>query len=155
MHSVAGRLNEAGDRLRRVNAQPPKRGLSAQDLQKVLEVTRALAAPFDLMTMLSEVTAAARQVLHADRASVWLHDAAANQLVLKVATDVQDVRIPVGTGMVGACARVVHAAEEPVKTAPGGAAGALITPAVAVRYCAASPATRLAPRDALEARSRA
>jgi phosphoserine phosphatase len=91
--------------LRRVDAQPSRRGLSAQDLQKVLEVTRALAAPFDLMTMLSEVTAAARQVLQAERASVWLHDALAEQLVLKVATDVQDIRIPLGTGMVGACAR--------------------------------------------------
>jgi phosphoserine phosphatase RsbU/P len=88
-----------------MDAQPPQRGLSAQDLQKVLEVTRALAAPFDLMTMLSEVTAAARQVLQAERASVWLHDAPADQLVLKVATDVQDIRIPLGTGMVGACAR--------------------------------------------------
>jgi len=91
--------------LRRVDAQPSRRGLSAQDLQKVLEVTRALAAPFNLMTMLSEVTAAARQVLQAERASVWLHDALAEQLVLKVATDVQDIRIPLGTGMVGACAR--------------------------------------------------
>jgi phosphoserine phosphatase len=91
--------------LARVDAQPPQRGLSAQDLQRVLEVTRALAAPFDLFTMLSEVTAAARQVLQAERASVWLYDAAAEQLVLKVATDVQDVRIPIGTGMVGACAR--------------------------------------------------
>jgi phosphoserine phosphatase RsbU/P len=95
----------AGDRLRRVDAQPSHRGLSAGDLQKVLDVTRALAAPFDLMTMLSEVTAAARQVLQAERASVWLHDALAEQLVLKVATDVQDIRIPLGTGMVGACAR--------------------------------------------------
>jgi phosphoserine phosphatase len=91
--------------LHRVDAQPPPRGLSAQDLQKVLEVTRALAAPFDLMTMLSEVTAAARQVLQAERASVWLYDPGADQLVLKVATDVQDVRIPLTTGMVGACAR--------------------------------------------------
>ncbi len=88
-----------------MDAEPPQRGLSAQDLQKVLEVTRALAAPFDLMEMLSTVTAAARQVLQAERASVWLHDAAAEQLILKVAVDAQDIRIPVGTGMVGACAR--------------------------------------------------
>jgi phosphoserine phosphatase len=91
--------------LRRVDAQPSRRGLSARDLQKVLQVTRALAAPFDLMTMLSEVTGAARQVLQSERASVWLHDAEAEQLVLKVASDVQDIRIPLGTGLVGACAR--------------------------------------------------
>lgn len=90
-----------------------QRGLSTQDLQKVLDVTRALAAPFDVMTMLAEVTAAARQVLQAERASVWLHDAGAHQLVLKVATDVQDIRIPMGIGMVGACARERRAINVP------------------------------------------
>ena len=44
------------------------RGLSAPDLEKILEVTRALAAPFDLLAMLTTVTAAARQVLQAERA---------------------------------------------------------------------------------------
>ena len=81
------------------------RGLSAPDLAKILEVTRALAAPFDLLAMLTTVTAAARQVLQAERASVWLHDAAADELVLEVATDVGRVRIPVGSGLVGTCAR--------------------------------------------------
>ena len=81
------------------------RGLSVGHLEQILEVTRALAAPFDLMSMLSAVTAAARQVLHADRCSVWLHDAATSELVLKVASDVSDVRIPLSVGLVGACAR--------------------------------------------------
>ena len=71
----------------------------------ILEVTRGLAAPFDLTTMLTTVTTAARQVLHAERSSVWLHDAKAAELVLKVSSDISDVRIPVGAGMVGACAR--------------------------------------------------
>ncbi|HET9823289.1 MAG TPA: GAF domain-containing SpoIIE family protein phosphatase [Burkholderiaceae bacterium] len=80
-------------------------GLSVGHLEQILEVTRALAAPFDLMSMLAAVTAAARQVLHADRCSVWLHDAATDELVLKVASDVSDVRIPLSVGLVGACAR--------------------------------------------------
>ena len=42
--------------------------LSTEDLATLLEVTRSLAAPFDLMTMLAAVTAAARQVLRAERA---------------------------------------------------------------------------------------
>jgi sigma-B regulation protein RsbU (phosphoserine phosphatase) len=99
--------------LRRVDARPPRRGLSAQDLQTILDVTRALAAPFDLDAMLAAVTAAARQVLQAERASVWLHDAAADELVLKVATDLQDVRIAVGAGLVGACARERRAINVP------------------------------------------
>ena len=83
----------------------PRDGLSARDMAVILEVTRGLATPFDLLAMLAEVTAAARQVLHAERASVWLHDAAAAELVLKVASDISDVRVPVGMGLVGACAR--------------------------------------------------
>jgi phosphoserine phosphatase len=79
--------------------------LSTKDLERILEVTRSLAAPFELMPMLAAVTAAARQVLHADRCSVWLHDPRSDELVLEVATDIRHVRIPVGKGLVGACAR--------------------------------------------------
>ncbi|CAG1006127.1 Phosphoserine phosphatase RsbU [Burkholderiales bacterium] len=79
--------------------------LSADDLEAILGVTSALAAPFDLMTMLGEVVSAAKQVLHADRASVWLHDPATDELVLEVATGIAPVRVPSGAGLVGACAR--------------------------------------------------
>lgn len=79
--------------------------LSRQDLETVLAVTRALAAPFDLNSMLAAVTDAARQTLRAERASVWLLDAARDMLVLEVATDIGSVRIPVGQGLVGASAR--------------------------------------------------
>ena len=80
-------------------------GLSARDLAAILEVTRGLAAPFDLTTMLREVTSAARQVLDAERSSVWLFDADAFELVLKVSSDIHDVRVALGVGLVGACAR--------------------------------------------------
>ena len=80
-------------------------GLSARDMAAILEGTRGLAAPFDLSTMLSAVTAAARQVLDAERSSVWLFDADAGELVLKVSSDIRDVRIALGAGLVGACAR--------------------------------------------------
>ena len=39
------------------------RGLSVPDMEVILAVTSKLAAPFDLMTMLSEVVNAAKQVL--------------------------------------------------------------------------------------------
>ncbi len=74
-------------------------------MEAILGVTSALAVPFDLMTMLGEVVAAAKQVLHADRGSVWLHDSAADELVLEVATGIRPVRVPSGAGLVGACAR--------------------------------------------------
>ena len=79
--------------------------LSRQDMEAILAVTRALAAPFDLLTMLQAVTDAARRVLRAQRSSVWLHDVATDELVLEVASDIRQVRIAVGAGLVGACAR--------------------------------------------------
>lgn len=82
-----------------------QRPLSMRDLRAILGVTNALAAPFDLNTMLGEVVNAAKQVLNADRGSVWLHDPATDELVLEVATALKPVRVPSGVGLVGACAR--------------------------------------------------
>ena len=79
--------------------------LSRDGMATILAVTRALAAPFELGTMLAEVTAAACRVLQAERSSVWLHDAASGEMVLEVASDIRQVRVPVGSGLVGACAR--------------------------------------------------
>ena len=88
-----------------MNVRDSSRGLSAQDLEPILAVTRNLAAPFELTTMLATVVSAATQVLHADRATVWLYDAAADQLVLRVATGIEPVRVPADAGLVGSCAR--------------------------------------------------
>lgn len=74
-------------------------------MEPILAVTRNLAAPFDLMTMLAAVVEAATEVLAADRATVWLYDSEADELVLKVATDIEPVRVPADSGLVGRCAR--------------------------------------------------
>jgi phosphoserine phosphatase len=66
-----------------MSAEATERGLTVRDMEVILEVTSKLAAPFDLTTMLSEVVNAAKQVLHADRGSVWLYDAAADELSSK------------------------------------------------------------------------
>ena len=79
--------------------------LSREDLEAILAVTRALALPFELRGMLHAVTDAACRVLQAERASVWLHDAATDELVLSVSRDLGEVRVPLGAGLVGACAR--------------------------------------------------
>lgn len=74
-------------------------------MEAILGVTSKLAAPFDLLTMLAEVVSAAKQVLHADGGSVWLYDPATDELMLEVATGIEPLRVPAGTGIVGACAR--------------------------------------------------
>jgi len=78
--------------------------LSQQDLETILAVTRALAEPFELDPLLAEVARAACSVMRAERASVWLLDAAAQQLFIEVSSDLQQTRVPVGTGLVGRCA---------------------------------------------------
>jgi len=78
--------------------------LSAEDFERLLDVTRLIATPLALPELLATVTQAACQLLHAERCSVWMHDEAAGELVLEVATDVQSVRLPLGTGLVGQCA---------------------------------------------------
>lgn len=45
----------------------------------------------------------ARDLVGADRCSIWLIDSKANQLWTKVAHGVEEIRIPLGHGVVGAC----------------------------------------------------
>jgi phosphoserine phosphatase len=79
--------------------------LEAHALNQILEVTRKLAAPFDLDTMLSEVVDAARTILDADRGTVFLYDAENDELVVKVATELGTIRIPADKGIVGESAQ--------------------------------------------------
>ena len=55
--------------------------------------------------MLAEVVDAAKHVLRAERGSVWLYDAATDEMVMRVATGIAPVRVPAASGFVGACAR--------------------------------------------------
>jgi sigma-B regulation protein RsbU (phosphoserine phosphatase) len=77
----------------------------AKALRRVLEVTRKLSAPFDLDNMLTEVVDAARNILNADRGTVFLYDEVANELVVRVATELGHIRIPADKGIVGESAQ--------------------------------------------------
>jgi phosphoserine phosphatase len=74
-------------------------------LRQILEVTRKLAAPFDLDTMLTEVVNASREILNADRGTVFLYDESSDELVVRVGTDLQNIRIPANKGIVGESAK--------------------------------------------------
>jgi phosphoserine phosphatase len=63
-----------------VDAAAP--ALRAEALLQILEVTRKLAAPFDLPAVLAEIGEAARSVLRAERATVWLYEPDQGVLVL-------------------------------------------------------------------------
>lgn len=79
----------------------------------ILEVTRKLAAPFDLTTMLEEVVDAARQVLHADRGTVFLYDQRSDELVMTVATGMEPIRFPADQGIAGECVQTRHIVNVP------------------------------------------
>lgn len=79
--------------------------LDAQALEWILEVTRALARPLELEAMLEQVIDAGRSILGADRGTVFLYDAATDELVSKVATGTGELRVPANRGIVGECAR--------------------------------------------------
>lgn len=105
-----------------VAAQPQ---LPPPALERILAVTRALAAPFELRGLLDAITEAALQVLQAERASIWLVDPATGELVVEVARDLPPLRVPAGTGLVGLCAR-----ERRVINVPDCYADARFNPAV-------------------------
>ena len=80
-----------------------KPALAVEAMWRILEVTRDLARPLDLNTMLSHVIDAARDVLRAERGTVFLYDARTNELYSTVATGVAALRFPAGRGLVGEC----------------------------------------------------
>ena len=79
----------------------------AKALRRILEVTRKLAAPFDLDTMLSEVVDVSRNILDADRGTVFLYDESTDELVVRVATELGQIRIPSDKGIVGESAQTL------------------------------------------------
>lgn len=74
---------------------------NASALRQILEVTRKLAAPFDLDTMLGAVVDASREVLNADRGTVFLYDQNSDELIVRVGTGLENIRIPANKGIVG------------------------------------------------------
>ena len=81
-------------------------GLRAEALLQILEVTRKLAAPFDLPAVLAEIGEAARSVLQAERATVWLYEAEQGALVLTgTPPNVAPVRAQLSQGVLGLTAR--------------------------------------------------
>ena len=74
-------------------------------LEKVLEITRELARPLDLTTLLSKIVEAALEILDADRGTVFLYEAGDDVLVSRVATGATELRIPANRGFAGECVR--------------------------------------------------
>jgi len=85
----------------------------AATLEKVLEITRELARPLDLTTLLAKVVDAALAILDADRGSVFLYDAQGDVLISRVATGSGELRIPANRGFAGECVKTRHIVSVP------------------------------------------
>ncbi len=84
-----------------LSIKPPR--LSEDALARILEVTRKLAQPYDLLHMLTEVVEASESVLGADKGTVWLYNATSDDLTMKVPSFKLAPRMASGEGLVGEC----------------------------------------------------
>lgn len=80
------------------------------DLERLLDVARRLGATVDLDELLASIVAAATDLLDCERATVFLYDAAADELRSRVATGIADspiseIRFPASRGIAGEVAR--------------------------------------------------
>jgi len=80
---------------------------SADILWRILDVTRQLSRPFELDDMLVQVVDAARDVLKAERGTVFLYDKEKHELFAEVGTglEIEEIRFPADQGIAGICAR--------------------------------------------------
>jgi len=79
--------------------------LDSNKVLRLLEVARKLGAPVELSELLTSVIDAGREVLGADRGTVFLYDDAARELFMKVATGLKELRFSIDKGIAGECAR--------------------------------------------------
>jgi phosphoserine phosphatase len=87
--------------------------LSLKALEQILDVTRRLAAPFDLPTLLNQIVDAARQILEADRGTVFLYDPKNREFETTVATNMDAIRFPANRGIAGYCAQTLEIVNVP------------------------------------------
>ena len=88
-----------------MNKRVRQTGKRAGDLGRVLEISRALAATNDLDGLLRLIVERSMELLDAERATVFLYDAAANQVVSRVAAGAGEIRSPADRGVAGATIR--------------------------------------------------
>ncbi|WP_437740802.1 SpoIIE family protein phosphatase [Sorangium sp. So ce1504] len=79
--------------------------IDASSLILILDVSRKLAAPCDLTELLELIIKTGREVIGADRGSVFLYDEEAKELYSRVATGEAQIRVSIDKGIAGECAR--------------------------------------------------
>lgn len=89
------------------DAAPPSDGLGQDALRRILDITRDLARPVDLGTVLYAVVDAAKELLDAEGGTVWQYHAGDHVLEMRAARGLDAIRIPADRGIVGECVRTL------------------------------------------------
>ena len=84
-----------------VPPRPAGPALGAGQMSLVLDVSRMLAVTADLDLLLRRIAEAVAALLDCDRASIFLHDAARDELWTTVALGREEIRMPSHAGIVG------------------------------------------------------
>lgn len=79
----------------------PDDSISADRFRQVLEISRTLAVTTDLDALLQRIAEGAASLLACERASIFLHDDATDELWTKVALGSREIRVPSRAGIVG------------------------------------------------------
>jgi sigma-B regulation protein RsbU (phosphoserine phosphatase) len=76
-----------------------------EHLRRILDIARYMAVTNDLDVLLGTIVEATCEVLHCDRATIFLFDAETNELYSRVAKGVEAIRFPADKGIAGQAAR--------------------------------------------------
>jgi len=74
-------------------------------LEKVLQITRDMAASSDLEELLRVIIDRSMELLEAERATLFLYDPDSDELFSKIAAGAEEIRFPASTGIAGAVVR--------------------------------------------------
>jgi sigma-B regulation protein RsbU (phosphoserine phosphatase) len=75
-----------------------------RDFQTIMAVSRAMGSERDLDRLLGLILRAVTDLVHADRASLFLVDRDRGQLWTRIAQGAEEIRLPLGSGIAGAVA---------------------------------------------------
>ncbi|MFV8819671.1 PP2C family protein-serine/threonine phosphatase [Haliea sp. E17] len=79
-------------------------GIRMDDVLRVLDMTRLLAANFDLDRLLEQVLQTGMQLLDAEMGALWLYEPDTRELVSALPVLEPPLRVPEGLGLCGLCA---------------------------------------------------
>lgn len=83
----------------------PVGNIETTNITAILEVARRLGLSYDLDDLLDRIVRETIAVLACERATLFLYDPILNELCSKIATGVDQIRIPADRGIAGACAQ--------------------------------------------------